>query len=1034
MRGQGVGDHVKSWAFDGLRKKKWNVTSEVYGRRWRVGDVVGSLLDVGRRQMRFFINGEDMGLAFKDMDFEDVGAEGGDSGLQMENHRGGLRPAASLNTGQKAFFNFGQSKFKYPPDPAAFLKADSDGGGPNGNDVVRGVGEGILYVTGGGQAVKEGEGGNAGADGSGGNDGAASNSSQMSAGAGAGSGARGSSSGSNDGSVYVPTSNLIYDPFHAWRRRQEQDEPSERVVPHGIVDQRSPRESSQPRCGTAVDLGGFVVDGDDAAGGNVDDVFFSDRSMGVALDLASSGFGFGNNHHHHHGHHHSHHHNHHSHHFAGAVESIEQIGNENSNANSNAVEMAESNNNEAGIEVEDRNESSTPRNAAGMGEGGEGVVGAAQQHGMQTEEDIDEIEAQRQILIENLIGMGFPIEWAIRASESMRPMNESLAIAWIIERMELEDGDGKIDGEEDEEGDDGEGEGGGDGEGGGGDGEGEGGDNGIDGEADVDDGGGSDEDEDGDDVEGEDGAVGEGLIRIVDGADGEAGADAGNDDYDDVSGYLQRLGFRDMTYDEEHDVDIYGRLEAQENDGVAVISHESLSSAYGSAGVAVGAGSSEVRGEVVRRTGAAEAGAAFHTSGTAGSSIFLNESMFDEHLFPPSHLATREVAVATGDETNNAKSSSSTSNSKNNSNKADAAFPASSDAQVNVLLELVRESNPDEISELALIVDTVMSILFARSVVTSILGHSLAVVAGVGSNSSPPNILNAAGWRVGMSRAPGICGSLASSPALNKLPATLLATQPFGVLGIENHGWEEEDQGVSQRSVSAVDLCGLSLNHAPGGVEEALCKDVCRSIGSSSEVRKRFIDFMKLSLFREASDYQVGWSSGKHYFMNSVDASNCFSSTHNNNIRDIFDFVSNDFVDEREDEGDEKKDEGDGGINCIETGFRMLRWEDEQRGKTVVAWDDLFQSLDDDGKKQKLCRLQEMGGLMALFARHALAEEEGDTSMSTSFVELLKSVIDEGIVGFEQILGDPSLDTEMWTACGAKSKAAGAMSNRKPGW
>ena len=54
--------------------------------------------------------------------------------------------------------------------------------------------------------------------------------------------------------------------------------------------------------------------------------------------------------------------------------------------------------------------------------------------------------------------------------------------------------------------------------------------------------------------------------------------------------------------------------------------------------------------------------------------------------------------------------------------------------------------------------------------------------------------------------------------------------------------------------------------------------------------------------------------------------------------------------------------------------------------------------------------------------------------MSTSFVELLKSVIDEGIVGFEQILGDPSLDTEMWTACGAKSKAAGAMSNRKPGW
>lgn len=126
LRGQGVGDHVRSWAFDGLRRKKWNVTSEGYGRRWRVGDVVGALLDVGRKEMRFYINGEDLGLAFSNLELIDKGESGESCGL---------RPAASLNTGQKAIFNFGNAPFKYPP------------GGELG--AVRGVGEGILGRRGG---------------------------------------------------------------------------------------------------------------------------------------------------------------------------------------------------------------------------------------------------------------------------------------------------------------------------------------------------------------------------------------------------------------------------------------------------------------------------------------------------------------------------------------------------------------------------------------------------------------------------------------------------------------------------------------------------------------------------------------------------------------------------------------------------------------------------------------------------------------------------------------------------------------------
>lgn len=50
-----------------------------------------------------------------------------------------------------------------------------------------------------------------------------------------------------------------------------------------------------------------------------------------------------------------------------------------------------------------------------------------------------EVEAQRQHLIENLIGMGFPIDWSLRAAEHCDAnVSESVAIAWIIERMELE--------------------------------------------------------------------------------------------------------------------------------------------------------------------------------------------------------------------------------------------------------------------------------------------------------------------------------------------------------------------------------------------------------------------------------------------------------------------------------------------------------------------------------------------------------------------------------------------------------------------
>ncbi len=42
-------------------------------------------------------------------------------------------------------------------------------------------------------------------------------------------------------------------------------------------------------------------------------------------------------------------------------------------------------------------------------------------------------------MIESLIGMGFPVDWALRAAEHCEAnTSESAAISWIIERMEVE--------------------------------------------------------------------------------------------------------------------------------------------------------------------------------------------------------------------------------------------------------------------------------------------------------------------------------------------------------------------------------------------------------------------------------------------------------------------------------------------------------------------------------------------------------------------------------------------------------------------
>ena len=81
-----------------FRTKKWNVSCESYGNRWKVEDVVGVLVDMDLLEMKFFINGADMGPAFTNF------------------QSSGLFPAISLNVRQCLRVNYGQELFIYPPD------------------------------------------------------------------------------------------------------------------------------------------------------------------------------------------------------------------------------------------------------------------------------------------------------------------------------------------------------------------------------------------------------------------------------------------------------------------------------------------------------------------------------------------------------------------------------------------------------------------------------------------------------------------------------------------------------------------------------------------------------------------------------------------------------------------------------------------------------------------------------------------------------------------------------------------------------
>ncbi|KAJ7546266.1 hypothetical protein O6H91_08G032800 [Diphasiastrum complanatum] len=98
--GEGVGDASDSYAYDGRRVRKWNVSNDPYGQPWVPGDVIGCCIDLELGQISFHRNGGSLGLAF--------------DGVRKLEAKQGYFPAISLSHGERCELNFGERPFKHP--------------------------------------------------------------------------------------------------------------------------------------------------------------------------------------------------------------------------------------------------------------------------------------------------------------------------------------------------------------------------------------------------------------------------------------------------------------------------------------------------------------------------------------------------------------------------------------------------------------------------------------------------------------------------------------------------------------------------------------------------------------------------------------------------------------------------------------------------------------------------------------------------------------------------------------------------------
>ncbi|KAH9121516.1 hypothetical protein LEN26_003983 [Aphanomyces euteiches] len=100
--GDGVGDHVASWAYDGCREVKWtNGVSATFGSKWVAGNIIGCWVDIDT--IGFARNGVDMGVAFTDVRPSE----------KSESTYGDLFLAFSLEAKERIRINIGDHTFAF---------------------------------------------------------------------------------------------------------------------------------------------------------------------------------------------------------------------------------------------------------------------------------------------------------------------------------------------------------------------------------------------------------------------------------------------------------------------------------------------------------------------------------------------------------------------------------------------------------------------------------------------------------------------------------------------------------------------------------------------------------------------------------------------------------------------------------------------------------------------------------------------------------------------------------------------------------
>lgn len=101
--GDGVGDHVRSWAYDGCRMLKWtDGKDKEYGQHWDAGDIIGCMIDLVKGCICYTKNGKSLGVAFEKI------------------HKAGanemIYPAVSAEDKQILLMNIGGQPMQFLPD------------------------------------------------------------------------------------------------------------------------------------------------------------------------------------------------------------------------------------------------------------------------------------------------------------------------------------------------------------------------------------------------------------------------------------------------------------------------------------------------------------------------------------------------------------------------------------------------------------------------------------------------------------------------------------------------------------------------------------------------------------------------------------------------------------------------------------------------------------------------------------------------------------------------------------------------------